>query len=265
MTGEEAKYYFSTPNYIIKNSYSSHVDSKTFSMHIHSGYEIIYLLGGTITYGFEGKTIKFESGDILVTPPFKYHYIKVEDNSTYERINILFYPEKFGIDLNLDDILIYNDSSHAIYKILNSIMFYCEYASEEDYKFIFDLKIKELIYFFSKDFSKGAEFNLKSNDKTIKKILSYINDNIYSPLTIEDISTNCFLSEGHIHHIFKKQLKTSPLNYIKMKKLSIAQKLLALGNSPTEVAEKLGFEDYSVFYRNYIKFFNKKPSADLKK
>ena len=50
-----------------------------------------------------------------------------------------------------------------------------------------------------------------------------------------------------------------------MKKLSIAQKLLSFGTVPTEVAQKLGFEDYSVFYRNYVKFFNRKPSDDFKK
>ena len=82
---------------------------------------------------------------------------------------------------------------------------------------------------------------------------------------IEDIAKDCYLSEGHIHHIFKKELKTSPINYIKMKKLSIAQKLLSFGTVPTEVAQKLGFEDYSVFYRNYVKFFNRKPSDDFKK
>lgn len=249
----------------IKNSFSKVVEENSYSTHIHNGFEVIYILGGSITYGFEGKKIKLSKGDILITPPFKYHYLKVDNNSNYERINILFYPEKFGFDLKLNDVVVYNDNTHIIYKIMNNIKFYCDYAKPDDYKFIFELKIKELIFALVNDFSSGTKLDLVTYDKTIRNILDFINENIYKNITVEDIAKDCYLSEGHIHHIFKKELKTSPVNYIKMKKLAVAQKLLSFGTAPTEVAQKLGYEDYSVFYRNYVKYFNKKPSEDFKK
>ena len=256
---------FYCEKFSIKNSFSRFVESTSYSTHIHNGYEIIYLLGGSITYGFEGREIKLSKGDVLITPPYKYHYLNVDNNINYERINILFYPEKFGFELNLNDIVIYNDSNHIIYKILNNIKFYCDYAKEEDRGFIFELKIKELIYALVNDFSSGTKLDLVTYDKTMRNILDFINQNIYKNITVEDIAKDCFLSEGHIHHVFRKELKTSPVNYIKMKNLAVAQKLLSFGTTPTEVSQKLGYEDYSVFYRNYVKYFNKKPSDDYKK
>lgn len=265
MFHEEQRCYFSNENLTLKNSFSKVVEENQYSTHIHSGFEVIYLLGGSVTYGFEGKEIKLSKGDILITPPFRYHYLNVDNNVNYERLNILFYPEKFDFDLKLNGIVVFNDDSHIVYKIINQIKYYCDFANPDDYSFIFELKIKELCYALASNFSSGTEVNTLVYDKTVRNILEYINDNIYKNISIADIAKHCYLSEGHVNHVFKKQFKTSPINYIKMKKLSIAQKLLLSKVTPTEVAERLGYEDYSVFYRNYLRFYNKKPSDDYRK
>ena len=103
---------------------------------------------------------------------------------------------------------------------------------------------------------------------TLKNILHYINANIKKNVTVSDISKHCFLSEGHIFHLFSDKLNTSPMHYIKTKKMLLAQSLISSSNSKhsiSTIAQDLGFDDYSVFYRNYVKFFHRKPSEDLRK
>ena len=58
------------------------------------------------------------------------------------------------------------------------------------------------------------------------------------------------------------------MHYVKTKKMLLAQSLISETNnrqSINAIAQALGFDDYSVFYRNYLKFFGKKPSDDLRK
>ena len=58
------------------------------------------------------------------------------------------------------------------------------------------------------------------------------------------------------------------MHYIKTKKMLLAQSLISSTNKKeaiTAIAQDLGYNDYSVFYRNYVSFFNRKPSDDLQK
>lgn len=256
---------FSTSEFTYKHSVSKNVNDKIYSTHIHSGIEIIYLIDGSITYGFEGKEICVNSGDILITPPFIYHYIKFGDKSKYERINLLIYPENYGIKVNLNEVKIINDKKNVIYPILKSFDYYYHVSSQNERNNIFGIKIQELIFNMQKSLSNAKSLKTNQTDNTLYNILKYINKNIHKHITVEDISENCFISQGHVHHLFKSQLKTSPKNYIIMKKLSLAQNMLLSGNQPTKVSFSLGFDDYSVFYRNYVKYYKKKPIEDYNK
>ena len=58
------------------------------------------------------------------------------------------------------------------------------------------------------------------------------------------------------------------MHYVKTKKMLLAQSLIQETDSKqaiSVIAQDLGFDDYSVFYRNYLKFFGRKPSDDLRK
>lgn len=265
MYNDSDKIIYSVPEFTYKHSISTSVDDKIYTTHIHSGVEIIYLIEGSITYGFEGKEICAKSGDILITPPFVYHYLKFNDKKKYERINILIYPETYGQKIAFDEVKILNDKSNIIYSILKMFDYYYKFSKGDETNQIFNLKIQEMIFVLQKCISKTQSISVGNTENTFNLVLQYINRNIYKPITIKEIGNACFISEGHVHHLFHDQLKTSPKNYILMKKLSLAQNMLLLGTSPTKVCFNLGFEDYSVFYRNYLKKFGKKPTDDYKK
>ena len=48
--------------------------------------------------------------------------------------------------------------------------------------------------------------------------------------------------------------------YIRNKKIMIAYSLIQKGLKPTQVAENIGFLDYSTFYRTYVKVVGASPS-----
>ena len=87
----------------------------------------------------------------------------------------------------------------------------------------------------------------------VDDILSYINQNINFPITIEQLSGEFFLSESYICRIFKAATGTTINKYICARRISIAKSLLSEGRSVTEAYEKSGFTDYSNFFKAFTK------------
>ena len=79
--------------------------------------------------------------------------------------------------------------------------------------------------------------------------LTYINQNILAPLTVESVANRLFVSESYLFRLFKTELHQTPKKYIMIKKLLVAQKMLTSGEKPTVVAEKCGFSDANYFSR----------------
>ena len=55
-------------------------------------------------------------------------------------------------------------------------------------------------------------------------------------------------------------MKIGLMEYIKRKKILLAGELIASGTKPTAAAQKLGFAEYSTFFRLYKKYLGKTPS-----
>lgn len=55
----------------------------------------------------------------------------------------------------------------------------------------------------------------------------------------------------------------TPAKYIHAKRLFYAKQLLDLGKKPTEICYQCGYNDYSTFYRNYVKLFGFAPMQKI--
>ena len=253
-------------SYKHSKSYSKKLTN--FTSHAHAGHEILYVIEGTPTYGCEGNSISLKPGDILIIPPRLYHFLKVDPDDTYERISIVLYPNKFNTTVNLNNVLLLSNKHKLLKHQLDALDYYYDNLTEEEREEIFEIKTKELIFTINHLLPHETNLENFTEQTAIKGVLQYINSNIRNNITITDIANNCFLSEGHIFHLFKEKLNTTPMHYIKTKKMLLAQSLISATNKKeaiTTIAQNLGFNDYSVFYRNYINFFSRKPSDDLQK
>jgi AraC-like DNA-binding protein len=96
----------------------------------------------------------------------------------------------------------------------------------------------------------------------IRKALLYIDENIQSKITLNDLAAELNINPYYFSRIFKQALGESPISYVRKKQLIRAQELIENGEYPTQVFYKFGFSDYSSFYRAYKAFFKKSPSED---
>ena len=90
-------------------------------------------------------------------------------------------------------------------------------------------------------------------NRQVDDILAYINQNIASPISIQQLAEQFFLSESYICRIFKSSTGTTINKYINARRISIAKALLNDGESVMEAYEKSGFTDYSNFFKTFTK------------
>jgi AraC-like DNA-binding protein len=74
------------------------------------------------------------------------------------------------------------------------------------------------------------------------------------------ISEKLFISHSTVCHYFREGYGTTIKQYINTKRALEAKRLIEIGVSPTVVCTKLGFDNYTTFYRVYKSHFGVSPN-----
>ena len=100
-----------------------------------------------------------------------------------------------------------------------------------------------------------AALSKKEEDKEISdEIKEYIDCNFREKLTLESLSNEFHLCKNQIINLFKKKFSLTPFEYVNLLKLSEAEYFLEVDHTPIEeIAYKAGFNDYSQFYRLFVR------------
>ena len=101
-----------------------------------------------------------------------------------------------------------------------------------------------------------------SNNRTNinKEILSYIQQNFCSPISLQELSKVFHLSEKYISRYFKEQFELTLTQYITHLRLSKARHLLISTTLPiTEIALQCGFSNVSYFIRTFKEIYRLSP------
>lgn len=119
-------------------------------------------------------------------------------------------------------------------------------------EFLIDLYVQKLMY----DLIQDDEIHnlLYPNDSHPVSIsMKYIEDNIMKSISLKELANSLYMSESNFSHMFKKNTGSTPVEYIRDKKLEYAKKLLKTKNV-TDTSYDLGYDNISYF----IKLFRKK-------
>lgn len=245
------------------------MDYQKLKKHMHPFYEILYLLDGEINYIIEDKEYRVKKGELLIIDSAKFHYVKDIISPPYKRICFEFINDFVGDDKLINNIFI--KTPHFILPDNSPIPDLLKLIEETNvdlptdyHKSLYQSALKLILLSLFR-LNNTVNQPKKSVSKTCKEILTYINDNITSINNIDQIVNNFFYSKSYISHVFKQEMQVGIMHYVRNKKIILADKLLKLGNRPTEVAKACGYENYISFYRTYLSFFNRPPSETKQK
>lgn len=117
-----------------------------------------------------------------------------------------------------------------------------------------------IVYQLIARFLKDAKPKVDVCDNRIQKVLSYIRKNIYKPIDIDSLAEFSCLSKDHFIRLFKKEVNTTPLQYINQKKIEKAQLILITEDmSVKNIAYLLSYEDHAYFNRLFKKLTGATP------
>ncbi len=240
---------------------------QSFMLHSHNTYELLFFERGDAVYVIEDRKYILKKNDLVFIRPRSYHYIDLQSNAEYSRINIAFDADFVGRDI-LRNIpagieVINCPKKSIIAENLGRMDYYRENLGDEDFASVLSSLLREIFYNIM--LSNETVSSLPSEiSPVLTKALEYINQNLYTIKSIDEISRELFITEAYFFKIFKEQLKISPKKYINTKRLLQAQKLIRRGKRPTDVFAECGFESYVGFYKQYLKAFGYPPSKEDK-
>ncbi len=262
----------------IHHHITSAPDPDKFNLHAHKNCELYFFLEGNGYYTVEGTDYPLQSGAIIVIREGEAHTLHIDTSAPYDRICInfpgdflsaakkevdeLFYNRPLGKD---NMFLLKNRSLSFVFECMRRI---CECDVKGDVQNHVKVYLQAIIWelFHAKKSGKSpAPADLSDTSAAIRKILTYVNENLTVIENIETLEKEFFFSRSYINRIFKEATGTSAWDYILLKRLLLAQTLLQNGKPAAIVAAECGFGDYSSFYRQFKKHFGISPIEARKK
>ena len=113
--------------------------------------------------------------------------------------------------------------------------------------------------------SRESVYSSAVEDDVVLRVISYVNRNLTSPLSLDALAREFYVSKYHLCRSFRRQVGASIFEYIATKRHALAESYLEGGMSAAEVAERVGYTDYSAFYRSYVKRAGHSPVRGQRK
>ena len=251
-------------------------DPSKFERHCHDGYELIYVVRGYGKYIVEGAEYPLAPNTILFLRPYEYHYVCPQNDCIYERYVIHFSEEMLldtvrklsivqappqkarGMYFQKEAV---NTHIRSQFEILDlDVLAKIDQATQLQVRedSLLRTAINQILIHLS---YLQAEKPQKAENDWVREVMYYLNANLSREITLEETAKNFFVSKYHLCHAFREYTGISVFAYVHAKRIALAEQLLAEGIAATEVADRIGYRDYSVFYRAYRKSTGKSPSA----
>ena len=95
----------------------------------------------------------------------------------------------------------------------------------------------------------------------IRSALTYIYEHYTEPISIQELSAHCRISESHFRRLFKKVVGISPLEYIQHYRIQQACHLIYLNQEPINIiAQQTGYRSLSSFNRQFQQYMHSSPT-----
>jgi AraC-like DNA-binding protein len=216
----------------------------------------LYLIPSFVTHSYENDSF------------FTLYYIHVYDEmDIFDRWNFPFEVDASELDILLVKRLLAINPGRELkrsdpdsYDNMPTLM--QNIARNEQFTFHSIAETKGILLQLFSRFLEKASLKKEVEDKRIAKLLRYIRENINDNISIDVLSSLCYLTNDHMIRLFKKEMKCTPVQYINQKKMEKAQLMLIIGEkSIKDIAYGLSFDNISYFYRLFKKTTGVSPNA----
>ncbi|MBO5907727.1 MAG: helix-turn-helix domain-containing protein [Clostridia bacterium] len=239
--------------------------SHTDDARIFEGFVLYYVFSGDGVFFSEGREYPLEQGAAALVPPSLCHSLRCADASLLSYRQISFSAESLLRIIDPPTAL----SSCALFspsRISESVISALTRIQETDrvptgmldaYRSAILTEMLILLL------SSGGKQTEREDKSLGARIIGYVDENLTENLSLDTLSRVFFVSKYHLCRAFKAYHGISVHSYIIKKRVLLAKRLIEEGEAPSSVAYKVGFGDYSAFYRAYRKVTGTYPASEL--
>lgn len=251
--------------------------NSNFAVHVHEDCELLCVASGQVGYMVEGRIYDLRPGAMMLMRRAESHRLLVNGSERYERYTLNFRPElleKHGFssemmmeaffNRGLGERNLYLPNEFAGVEPLGIFRQMMAGYAENPSPSILTANLCALLCAVNTVFRQRPEIRY-SEEELGRRLINYINENLFEELSLSVISDAIHLSPSQINRVFHTLTGTSVYHYILSKRLIVAQEMIAQGESAVRASQRCGFRDYSAFYRLYKKRIGSSPTAAKRK
>lgn len=248
---------------------------------IHSACEVLLVLSGSLTYVIEGQKYALKENQVIIVPPHTTHYTLVDTSKPFERAVLEYLPDLLPalVDCDLSEpfkkakLFSYTINEEFtekanLKKILLDFGKLCrrtdKYRDVDISRQI--IRLAKHMHLITDELIKSTKESKHIQTNSVSQLcIQYIAAHIEQNISVKDLADALHISPSHILHQFKQELGITLHRYISKQKMEMAYRLLQKGISVNAVASQLGYDYYSTFFHNYVKFWGITPSTTLER
>lgn len=239
----------------------------------HSYFELTYVDRGDMISEIDGKSYRLKERELIIYGPGQFHTQRIPDGCSCSYVTIVFDMEAVMViddvesthyELLINKVFGYDKKIHSLVKT-----FVMESSSQLPYMnslmlcLLQEIVIRLFQFEFTGKKKEKAMTDARQHyqDELLEKILAYIDETIYEPVTIEEICQKFSLSRSSLQILFKESLNQPPKKYINELKLETSRQMICEGKyTISEIALMLGFNSIHYFSRAFTQKFGMAPS-----
>lgn len=261
-----------------------HTNFSELNIHTHDFIEIVYVCDGKGYHIYDGMTYPVSKGELYIINSRTPHCFYPTDKTNSEHLvvyNLCFLPEFISnvnihmpLLVELTDIMLYKSlyPDEIIYtpdlKLSGSMRteierlyekMFLEFTSEGiNYVEVLRLSLCELLLkihrFYKLNHTAPDSAVIKYRHQLIPDCIEYLQKNYSKKITIEELSSNFFLSKSYLSSLFKKATGSGVVEYLQHIRIEKACELLTdTSLSITEICTQVGYTDYRFFNKSFKK------------
>lgn len=250
----------------------------------HNFWEMVYVDSGRVNAITNGVGCTLEQGQTIFHEPMEIH-AHISDNRVPNNMLVIsftcesdamkyFKSKTFTLDKTGKTLLslFLEEAKNALGKIPN------DYENKDNLKFTADaFGSSQLLqcYFteflihlirnggmLSENVVPSKKTRSLANNSLSELICEYMKNNIYAPLTLQDVCTHFMSGKTRICKIFSDSTGQSPMEYYMDLKMKEAKKLIREKNySVSQISDMLGYSSVHIFSRAFKKNVGMSPTA----
>lgn len=227
----------------------------------YDSFLVMHIVHGTGFLEVDNQVISLKEGEFVLVDCYQPHHYYTETG--WELLWLHFdgpMARSFFEELTGKSLILPPTDIPAAYKALKAVYDVYNLHRDQSEPALSCMISNFLCMFFNGPTTERSEDPSRTPARSLGNTLSYISENLDSPLTVDELAERIFLSKYYFIRLFKKEVGYTPHEYIVVSRVNFAAFLLkSTAFSIKNIAIKCGFADESSFCTTFKRVMGSTP------